>query len=135
MGMRLLLLSVILASFTAQGQITHTGEVLRIDDVDYEEVGNLEIISPYEIVKSDRSRRRQYVHILPAGHTAVMQRFDRGRWLDRHNCGLGCFGSGAARNTVRVNVELRYDTGGFQRYESRAVMRNAQNEIVYIRYN
>ena len=134
MGIRLILLSVILASFTMQAQITHTGEVLRIDGVDYEEVGDLELITPYEIVKKDRSRRRQYVVFLPAGYTAVMQIQARSGWLDRHNCGYNCISFATpSTNSDRRNLELRYDRQ--QRFTSRAVMRNAQNEIVYIRYN
>ena len=130
---RLLLLLVIFASFTVQAQIVHTDTTLAIDGVSYEEVDDLRLISEQQIV-SNRRRRRYYVYILPAGYTAVMQIISNGRWIDRHNCGYNCFSEAIpSANSERTNLELRYDRGGYQSYTSRAVMRNPEGQIVYIR--
>ena len=131
---KLLFILITFVSFTVQAQIVHTDTTLTIDNVSYEEVDDLRLITEQQIVKN-RTRRRYFVHVLPAGYTAVMQTYqshDR-RWIDRHNCGRNCFGSGPATNSERRNVELRYDRGGYQSYDSRAVMRNPAGRIVYIR--
>ena len=131
---KILILFITFVSFTMQAQIVHTDTTLTIDGVSYEELDDLRLITEQQIVKN-RARRRYFVHVLPAGYTAVMQTYQSHgrRWIDRHNCGRNCFGSGPATNSERRNVELRYDRGGYQSYTSRAVMRNPEGRIVYIR--
>ena len=136
---KILILFITFASFSMQAQIVHTDTTLTIDDVSYEEVDDLRIVDQY--VRDRNNRRTLYrsynVRFLPAGYTAAIQTRNNSRsnWstITSRNCGFGgCYDSGPIESSDRFDVELRY-TNNFQRYSSRVIMRNEDNEVVYRR--